>query len=172
MTDEEIGSLGELPWDGVAGPKAFQADGTEVVEYASFDHVDYVRSALDNQFTLAITGRVDSETYEARILAMARAYQAAGIGLGEANGTWGVLSFREIGADETLLVEAQQQTGRRLRGQVYAVVLSREGQPVRVPGDHRRIRVPVEARLTVLVGALPLALVRRDPGAWEARPVA
>ncbi len=172
MTDEEIGSQGGLPWDGVAGPTVVQGDGREVVEYASFDYVDYVRSALDNRFTLAITGRVDTATYEARILAMARAYQAVGIGLREANGTWGVLSFREIDADEATLVEAQQQTGRRLRGQVRAVVLSREGQPAPVAGNHRRVHVPVETRATVLVGALALALVRRDEGRWEARPVA
>ncbi len=60
MTDEEIGSAGELPWDGVSGPMVVESDGTEAVDYASFDHVDYVRSALDNRFTLAVTGRVDT----------------------------------------------------------------------------------------------------------------
>ena len=172
MTDAEIGSQGQLPWDGVPGPNVVQSDGEVAVDYASFDHVDYVRSALDNRFTLAITGRVDTETYEARILAMARAYQAAGVSLEQANGTWGVLSFRELGPDEALVVEAQQQTGRRLSGQIHAVVLTREGRPSPVAGDHRRVLVPVEARVTVLVGALALALVRFDEGAWEARPVA
>lgn len=65
LTDEELGSTGELPWDGVPGPRPSE-DGS-ALEYASFDHVDYVRSALEGSFSLALTGRVGpSEVCRAR----------------------------------------------------------------------------------------------------------
>lgn len=172
MTDEEIGSVGDLPWDGVPGPRLVDSpDAARAIEYASFDHVDYVRTALDGRFSMAITGTVDTQTYEARILAVARAYQAAGVSLREAGGLWVVVSFRQAAADGEVVVEAQAETGISLQGQLYAVTLCRRGQPTHVEGDHRRVRVPVEETTTVLIGAQALALVRFDGSGWQVRPV-
>ena len=79
LSDEEIGTTGRLPWDGVRGPRVIDANGTRVAEYADFRFVDYVESALSNRFSLALTSKVDTQQYTARVLAMARAYLAVGV---------------------------------------------------------------------------------------------
>src|SRR6185437_10571961 len=35
LTDEEIGQVGELSWDGVPGPRVVTVNGSDSVEYAS-----------------------------------------------------------------------------------------------------------------------------------------
>src|SRR5216684_6294591 len=47
LTDEEIGQIGSLPWDGVPGPRVIQMNGQTFVEMASFLNVDYVASAVE-----------------------------------------------------------------------------------------------------------------------------
>ncbi|MGH2840579.1 MAG: hypothetical protein ACRDKY_07130, partial [Solirubrobacteraceae bacterium] len=93
LTDEEIGSVGDLPWDGVPGPRMIEP---QVVEYTHFDYVDYVQTALDGGFTLALTGKVGVVEYEARVLVAARAYLALGIEPDDRN--WRLLSFRAVQA--------------------------------------------------------------------------
>ena len=50
LTDEEIGQIGNLPWDGVQGPRIVSNAQGEFAEYASFAHVDYVQNALEKKF--------------------------------------------------------------------------------------------------------------------------
>ncbi len=44
MTDQEIGEVGKLPWDGVAPPQVVTDDGEDFADYANFARVDYVRT--------------------------------------------------------------------------------------------------------------------------------
>jgi hypothetical protein len=66
LTDEEIGQVGTLPWDGVPGPKVVQVGGQDFLEMGSFLHVDYVTNAVENRFsgrlTSPLTKRVGAES--------------------------------------------------------------------------------------------------------------
>ena len=105
------------------GPKAV-VDGKEVVDYPEFAHTDYLETV--ENFTAALTGKVDHEEYIARVLAMAQVYWALGIrwaafgekyGIAEAldrfqaaKAEWTVLSFRALGeAADDELTEAETQ---------------------------------------------------------------
>lgn len=83
LTDEEIGnkpgSKNNLSWDGVEGPKMKTVKGSKVVEYTSLAHTDYVQNTVKNKFSLALTGKIDTEEYIRRLLAMSKTYQALGV---------------------------------------------------------------------------------------------
>src|SRR5262245_25426523 len=78
LTDEEIGQIGSLPWDGVSGPKISTFNGSEFLDCESFLHVDYVRNALEGRFTSRLTARVSSEEYQQRMQAVALCYRVLG----------------------------------------------------------------------------------------------
>src|SRR5262249_26070884 len=78
LTDAEVGQIGGMPWDGVPGPRVVLGGGQEFAEFASFQHVDYVRNALERKFTLRLTARVDAPEYQRRVLALAFAYLVLG----------------------------------------------------------------------------------------------
>jgi len=164
LTDAEIGSVGDLPWDGVAGPRLLDGD---VVEYAAFDFVDYVRSALDNRFTLALTGQVDVAEYEQRVLVAARAYIA--LGVPPDTRQWSLLSFRAVaGEDAAELADAEAQADTALAGDRYRLEFGRRASQAPDPQDHRKVRVQLAERATMFAGAEPQLLVKRAGGAWQA----
>ena len=76
LTDEEIGQSGNIPWDGVTGPKIINTQNTPQIEYSDFNYTDYVNNMLQNKFTLKLTGQVDISKYKSRILVLAVAYRA------------------------------------------------------------------------------------------------
>ena len=76
LTDTEIGIEGDLPWDGIDGPHYILDDNE--VEYPEYDHADYTLNALNNKFSLTLTGKVDVVEYQTRVVSMARAYRALG----------------------------------------------------------------------------------------------
>ena len=165
LTDAEIGSVGDLPWDGVAGPRAL---GDDVVEYAAFDFVDYVRSALEHRFTLALTGQVDVAEYQARVLVAARAYVA--LDVPPDTRQWSLLSFRAVGdgVDAAELAEAQAQSQVTLGGARFRLEFGRRASQAPDPQDHRKVRVQLAERATMFAGAEPQLLVKRAGGAWQA----
>lgn len=170
LTDEEIGSTGDLPWDGVRGPRPVA--GADVVEYASFDHVDYVVNALAGRFTLALTGRVGTVEYMGRIVAMARAYLAVGVAPGDPRGkqAWNVLSFRAAGPGDADLGAAEAATGQDLGADVWRVEMYQPAPVAEQPADHRLRRFRVRERRLVLVGGAPVVLVRTGED-WQVRHV-
>jgi hypothetical protein len=170
LTDEEIGSIGDLPWDGVPGPRP--AAPADVAEYASFNHVDYVRNALAGRFTLALTGRVGTVDYMGRVLAMARAYLAVGVAPGDSAGkrAWNVLSFRPADPGDADLRAAGKATGQDLGGDVWRLEMYQPAPVAQQPDDHRFRRVGMRERRLVLVGGAPVVLVRAA-GAWQVRHV-
>ena len=115
LTDEEIGKDDIPPWDGLKGPKQITKDGRFLVEYLKIEYVDYVYNAIKKAFTLSQLGKnVDIYEFEARMLAMNRAYQSSGLLIPQPSGDipqdyrdvqreWPVLSFRKVPSNETEL---------------------------------------------------------------------
>lgn len=173
LTDEEIGQIGELPWDGITGPRIVQVEGMNYVEYSKNVYVDYVENSLQNRFTLALTGKVDTNKYKSRILAMAKAYQASGIlktPLGEntenSKFEWPVLSFREISANDAELNEAQKQTGLKLKGDLFRIEIYHIKNTRDHNSDHKKIYVSMQEKLIILLGSIPEVLIKRDERPW------
>lgn len=164
LTDTEIGQVGNLPWDGVAGPRLIELDGKKVVEYSALDYVDYVKNALQNEFSLSLTGQVDVSEYEARVLAMARVYLALGLNF-NARGQWSVLSFQEVLPSDRELQQAQTQTGVTLQGKVYRFQLYRHGLRSPHPKDFRKVVVEIEEIVTLFVAPLRI-LQQQQNGRW------
>jgi hypothetical protein len=186
MTDEELGiveveGLGLLPWDGVRGPHLTVVDSKEVVDYPEFAHTDYLETV--ENFTAALTGKVDHEEYIARVLAMAQVYWALGIrwtdfgekyGIAEAldrfqaaKGEWTVLSFRALGegADDEL-IEAETSAGIRLRGDTRYRFHLFQWNGVETPSDDvRRILVGIKEQAVAYADLTNILL--RQHGTWE-----
>lgn len=180
LTDQEIGQIGDLPWDGVPGPRLVEVGGLRFAEYASFDHVDYVRNALDRKFTLRLTARVDSTEYERRVMALAYTYLALGAErtgnhqtpislvnkkspqgmiIGERR-FWKLFSFQAVIRGSPELEQAQAEAGAVLTGPVYRLTLfpvqvDANGQPgdgpVLAAPDFRKRWIPISKEFVVFV---------------------
>jgi hypothetical protein len=168
LTEEEIGQTGTLPWDGIAGPKVITVSNRTVVEYADFDHADYVESALQNKFSLSLTGQVDVQLYKARVLTMARVYRALGLSTIAQKGAWSVVSFRKGLATEAELQQAQTQAGASLQGDIYRFQIYRHGASRLNTTNPRKRRVDILETATFFADPLRL-LFKRGTGAWTAR---
>jgi hypothetical protein len=146
LTDEEIGQVGDLPWDGAAGPKVVTSGGKEFAEYLSFAHVDYVESALQNKFSLRVTAHVDLEEYQRRVLAMLLAYKI----LGGSKTDWVVLSFRHVNPGTPELIEAQEKGRLILPGTTYRFEVFNNPKKTTIPGgEFRKRRMEIKGRATL-----------------------
>jgi hypothetical protein len=170
LTDEEIGQRGNLPWDGVAGPRPTTTAAKPLVEYADFDHVDYVESALDGKFSLRLTGAIGTARYIARVLAMARAYRALGVTTRKAKALWNVLSFREIQATDLDLKAAQEAAGGDilLNGDLFRFEMYQPTNTAKQPADFRRKNKAVTVHTILFVGGNSRVLVKSDTASWKA----
>lgn len=145
LTDEEIGQVGGLPWDGVPGPKVVSNAQGEFAEYASFAHVDYVQNALDGKFSIRVTSHIDAEEYQSRVLSMALVYKT----LGGAKIDWIVLSFRTVRAGNPELEQAQEQAQMTLPGPAYRFEVFSKSTPF-IPGQQfRKRRIKITGRVTL-----------------------
>ncbi len=171
LTDEEIGQVGNLPWDGNPGPKLITINGQLFAECESFFHVDYVRSALDGRFSLRLLGRITAEEYERRVLTMALAHRVLG---GNRNG-WFLLSFVQVLPGDPELQRAQNDAATVLSGIVYRCDIFRLNpqQPSQVsPGNFRRRLLPVIGRRFLFVDPTNrLVLQRGDNQALWTRAI-
>jgi len=133
LTDEEIGQIGGMPWDGVAGPQVIVDAGQEFADYPSFRHIDYVHNALQGLFTLRLTSRIDATEYENRVFAGAIAYLALGFErsgsvispntLRKERSNWKMLSFQKATHGTPELEQAKQQARVLLAGPVFRMEL-------------------------------------------------
>lgn len=172
LTDEEVGIVGDLPWDGVQGPRLLTGGGREVVEYASLAHADYVENALAGRFTLALTARVDDLEYQSRILAMIRVYEALGVtltsGFGEVvrqKARWSVLSFRPASPEDADARQAQDEAGAVLQADgLYRFHVFLHGARRTAPLGKVHIEVLRSVRL--LVDPVTL-LLQEGSGPWR-----
>ncbi len=123
LTDEEIGQIGSLPWDGVTGPKVVQIDGKTFVETASFLNVDYTTNAIENRFSSRLLARITAEEYQQRVIAAARVHWilSGGTNVSQERVRWLFLSFRSVSLGDPELQSAQNQGGHILQGAVYRV---------------------------------------------------
>ncbi|MDT4965739.1 MAG: hypothetical protein QOJ64_476 [Acidobacteriota bacterium] len=147
LTDEEIGQIGEIPWDGIPGPKIVTSGSTKFVEYSSLAHADYVQSALDNKFSLALTSHIGPEEYERRVLAMALAYKA----VRKKKSDWLLISFQRVTPGDTEFQQAQQQAKATLPGRPYRFEMCSTGELQEAPNNFRRRRIKVTNRRTLFV---------------------
>lgn len=168
LTDEEIGSVGNLPWDGVPGPRLVQAGAVQVVEYADFDHVDYVLNAAANRFSLSLTSNLGTREYVARLLAMAKAYEAVGISVNQPRDKtkWNVLSFRKAAAADPDLAAAQAATGQQLNGEIFRFEMFKPVHITAQPADPRKQHTGMSDRRILLIGGDSF-LVMKQGGTWH-----
>jgi hypothetical protein len=178
MTDEEIGQIGNFPWDGVKGPKILNIGGKSFIEYIDFDYVDYVDNMLGNKFTLKLTGQVDISKYKSRILALARAYTAANIikpQRGDVNvikRSWPVLSFKEIPATNPELLEAQTKSGGTILNEpVYRIEICSVSNPQKPTDQFSKFLVEIRKRMIFFVGSGMIVLLSNQDGNWRNPPV-
>jgi hypothetical protein len=195
LTDQEIGQIGTMPWDGVTGPQVVVDGGDEFAEYASFQHVDYVRNALAGKFTLRQTARVDAAEYERRVLAMAFAYLVLGAERTGNHATpmvlwdsdketgerqfWKLLSFQITPRGTPELQQAQMEAGIVLPGlEIYRLVLfpvavTAKGKPTNGPvvaaPNFTRKRIMITTKFFLFVDpAQRLVLVKQqDDPRWR-----
>jgi hypothetical protein len=179
LTDQEIGQVGDFPWDGVKGPQVVVVGGKEYAEFASLRHVDYVRNAIDRLFTLRLTGRVDAIEYESRVAAAAYAYLALGFErtgkeiaprrLRSERMQWKMLSFQEVAQGTPELEQAKLEAGVSLAEDVYRMEFFPKGKVEVVPGNVRRKRIAMKKRYYLFVDpARREAAVReRSQSSWH-----
>ncbi|BAY49512.1 hypothetical protein SAMD00079811_71410 [Scytonema sp. HK-05] len=165
LTDEEIGQTGNLPWDGIPGPRRVTQNGKNLIEYADLAHADYVESSLQKKFSLSLTGRVDVREYEARVLAMAKVYEVLNI-TPDQRGQWSVFSFRQVQPTDSELKQAQTQTGTTVVGSIYRFEIYRYGNSSPNPDDFRKQWVEIQETVTLFVTPLNV-LLKRNNDAWR-----
>jgi hypothetical protein len=173
LTDAEIGSFGDLPWDGVPGPRRVDAGGEQVVEYRDLAHADYVQNCLDNRFTMALTGRIDDREYQARVLAMVRVYAALGVDLDAGFGQvvrgkarWTVVSFRAVDPTADDAEQARKDTGVVLGEPLYRFEVVERGAVRPAPGAVGRVHMRIRRAVTLLADPVSV-LGREGDGPWE-----
>lgn len=163
LTDEEIGQVGKVPWDGIAGPKVVTSGGSQMADYASFAHTDYVQSALDNKFSLALTSHIGVEEYQRRVLSTALAYKA----VGKSKEDWLLLSFQRVTPGDAELLQAQQQAKITLPGRSYRFELFSNGKFTVPQNNFRRRRIKITNRRTLFVDPENrLVLIKVQNGPW------
>lgn len=162
LTDEEIGKTGHLPWDGVYGPKSRIVNGKECIEYTKIEYADYVENAVNNKFSLSLTGQVDVKEYQERILSMFRVYKAMNINKDE-KGLWSVFSFRKVTLPNKEFKEAQEQTGiSEPMDNVYRFEIYKHGKKVPERENHRKILVEIDEKATLFVSGVNVFLQNTD----------
>ena len=174
LTDEEIGIVGNLPWDGVPGPFVVRIGDDDVVDYPSLDHTDYVANSLRGAFTLALTGAIEEQEYQSRVLAMARAYDALGVDTQQPffevvrdKARWSVLSFRGMDPADPAAAAAAGQAGVELTAPLYRIEVFLHGAPRPHATDIARKHVTARRRVELLVDPLSV-LSREQSGPWRA----
>ncbi|MGQ3480135.1 hypothetical protein [Paenibacillus sp. TY11] len=156
LTDEELGIVGGVPWDGVPGPILDQTKGE--VEYTRLSHADYVENALNNKFTLSLTGKIDVTEYKQRLLTMAYVYKALGLApssnpensLTRQKSEWRVLSFQTVAGDNEELKRAQLQTRTEFTSNIYRFDVYRSGNVI-PQSNSKKIRFTIKERVILFV---------------------
>jgi hypothetical protein len=190
LTDEEIGIVGDMPWDGIKGPVRVGEGPASVVEYTDIDYADYVDQALARKLTAALTARIDYGEYSRRVLAMAWLYWALGLRLPPERGgdgkrmsffqriqtfllakaAWTLLSFRVVGPDDPALEAALAAAGATLQGEhVYGGTIFRHGADK--PGPRFSLRHVEILEEVDFYTDLATVLTSRGGAEWQAEPI-
>lgn len=173
LTDLETGQGGGLPWDGVMGPRValIQDSNSIYVESTRSEYADYVSSALNNRFSLALTSKIDFREYWNRIKVMNRAYIQFNNGCGGGcSSLFRLLSFNRISRPDPELLEAQKSTKAVLDEQdyIYRVVLYKPSDMRESASDFHKVQRKVTYKATMYID--PTRTLYQDEGqAWELR---
>lgn len=158
MLDSEIGKVGRLPWDGIPPPNDYINNGQPHIAFTSSLYGDYTQSALDGKFSLALTGKVDSQEYQQRVDALRRVRLL----IGESPNEWRIASFRVATDDDMKTVESGHDLQAPLPQDAYRFEMVRCEPAARQEFD--KVHVTVIDTYTFLVW--PQFILRRQ----EARP--
>lgn len=163
LTDAEIGRVGSLPWDGVAGPEEIVVGGQPFAQYNSFIHADYVMNALADKFSVRLTSKVDFREYTNRIVGLMYGYLALGVerthgasnpALTDLRGErkkWVLLSFSTMAAGNAELIQAGIDTNTSPSSPLYraSVFVS---APVTIPMPNFKKRLmPINGRIELIL---------------------
>jgi hypothetical protein len=171
LTDEEIGQVGNLPWDGVPGPIVVKDGMRQFVDYANFRHVDYVRIALERKFTMRLLARIDAREYKQRTLAAALGFIFLGGRqpdpsppegfLTEVRLKWRMLSFRKVNPGDPDLEGARsRQSGSLLAGDVYRMeCFTARSKPQVDESNFFRVKIEVDQRRALYVAPSTLEVI-------------
>ncbi|MEI5913409.1 hypothetical protein [Bacillus albus] len=175
LTDQEIGMVGMVAWDGVTGPREDKEIG--IVEYTRISHADYVQNAMKNKFSLSITGKIDISEYKQRLLAMAYVYKALGLSgksLYKQKAEWKVLSFQVVTALNDELDDAQSQTCTTLSGPVYRFEVYKSGATI-YPDDVQKVQFKIKERVILFIDLLHILVKytneKNEVGKWVCKDV-
>jgi hypothetical protein len=166
LTDQEIGQVGNIPWDGFYGPKITKVENKEVIEYLKADHIDYVNNMLQNKFTMSLTGKIDNSMYKSRILSVARVYEKLGQLISRSAKYLPVLSFDKVSNDNTELAKAQGESGISLNGDIYRIMICEGFTRDDQLGDYRKILFEITIKHLFFVGSSDKMLYRRNIDPW------
>ena len=168
LTDTEIGIEGDLPWDGIAGPH-YVPDDNEV-EYPEFDHADYTLNALNNKFSLSLTGKVDVVEYQTRVVSMARVYRVLGSRSEEERASWGIISFKQIFQQDSELDSVDDTIRNSLTSPIYRFEVYQHGTRKLSPdNDPKKIRVSIKGKRRILIVSPSTILMKIGDGEWEVK---
>ena len=168
LTDTEIGIEGNLPWDGIHGPRYVLKDNE--VEYSEYDHADYTLNALNNKFSLTLTGKVDVIEYQTRVVSMARAYRALGSRSREERARWGIISFKLIFKDDSELDSVNNEIRNSLTSPIYRFEMYQHGARKPSPDNNpKKIRVSIVGRRRILIVSPNIILIKIGDGEWEVK---
>ncbi|GLS17824.1 hypothetical protein GCM10007874_08390 [Labrys miyagiensis] len=163
-----------MSWDGVRGPSATTFKDRPVVAYTDATRVDYID--LVGTMTAALTSRIDTEEYVARILAMEAVYWGLGIHdpditptykVVQQKAAWAVVSFKVVLADDSGLVAAEQAAGAKLLGpRRYFFHVYRWGELTHDPDNMRVVYIDMLEQAFAYVSG-NTALIKRDGKSWQ-----
>ncbi|MGI9508237.1 MAG: hypothetical protein ACR2QJ_02675 [Geminicoccaceae bacterium] len=173
MTDREIGLDDAPPWDGIMGPRVVRINDEDHLEEDDFAHVDYISSALDGQFTISETMKVDQKTYQARILATHRMVDMLRSVFGSSE--FRMLSFAAADpADSDFQHVNERVVTLSQPAHAFLMVDTDRTRPlVKDPNDDARwLRQDrISARIKVFVDDNGMIVWRRDNGDWQTLPI-
>ena len=165
LTDSEIGQVGNLPWDGIPGPRMVEVGGEKKVEYAAFLNTDYVRLSEQNRFSIRQMARLTADDYQDRIIASCRTYNVlANLGdLKQARNQWLMLSFVEVESGSIALQQAQAEAGHILTGRAYNLKMCRMSDK-RERVNARTERMPLINLTEFFVSASDVLVLQKPAG--------
>ena len=168
LTDTEIGIEGDLPWDGIAGPHYIREDNE--VEYPEYDHADYTLNALNNKFSLTLTGKVDVVEYQTRVVSMARAYRVLGSRSRQERARWGIISFKQIFPQDSELDSVNDEIRNSLTSPIYRFEVYQHGTRKPSPDNNpKKIRVSIIGKRRILIVSANTILMKIGEGEWEVK---
>ncbi|EIK73670.1 hypothetical protein PseBG33_5151 [Pseudomonas synxantha BG33R] len=145
MLDQEIGKGAGFPWDGTPPPQSYNTNGMPHRAYQAYLYADYTENALEGKFSLALTGKVDSQEYRRRI----DAFRRVKLSLGDSAAEWFIDSFNiatpedfKVSMQNTDLAATPQEVGYQLKMFRY--------EPVESP-MHDQVRITLIETSTYLI---------------------